>query len=1247
MKWVEDNPNEAVKWAIGTPDKPGYLGLAIRAGIDKGLSGADLATYAQQHGQVSVSPERAGQNWTALFGPNGTGSFTSGGGTTYNTGSKTNSTPDISIEQMAKDFHSKLDQGLNAVGQAKDNVATSLSDIADKFHTGLDAALSGSSQPVNTPGNGFDPSHMAPAVAPGEDIPLKSMDTPLPAGDILAQSARNLAGTADEVAMGKYSVLNEAKKMNDLANKYPSNVPGLPDFDAMSPEDTDAYNAASMAVGGMSSPVKGKLAVSAGAAEVAPIVTLLAKYGPEERAGVEDFIKTQTAAGREPAKINDFVSKWMEANPPVGAVVAESAGVVDQMGGGAQRLRQAAKERAQAIIPEEAPPVSRTAPEPAVESVPAPARAVSAAKVPRANVSDSEAPDLGKMIESLRSPDGKPGISIEPTYMRAGDVEIPEIGQNIVFRDAQGKPAGILEVILDEHGQPNVMQVAVRPDMQRQGIATALYDAAKQSGLNVDAASGSGGYTEAGAALARARQTRPTVPLPAVESVPAPARALQRTAPAPAAEALADALPAGLTKASPRYSIGPNQFKLEFASDIDKALFIVAQKVPSKADAKFMEFLRERFPSHSDEELRAMGAGVRSEIKTAALAGDPKLPLQIQASETVARARQPLTVEPPAAMPPVAAEVAPPAAIAAPPAVAPVIPVEKVPAPVAAAATSSPEMVKVAQTVLDNPGASPANRAWAQKIVDQAPKTAAPSTAEAGKFAEGVMPVPGRSRSYGEIFDGEAPPAQTWDAEGNLVTGAEPTPGRLSDAAIDNFADLQEAVAPLQKKPFSPGATAWNVLSEAKKTLFSLSNFHVGTVAQDMLYGPAGPKGALDFIASYAKGLIKPGGTAARATGELGEWFQKAEANGLLKNVGANPETGEVAKSAFNPLTRIGIQAGGSGLTSGSAAYGAAKASGASDEDALKAGLVSGGIAAVLGPTVAQRMHNSLWTEAVPLAKVLTFKAAVKGGASETEAAMFVKNLLGGQNLEAIAGSTGAKIARLVVMAPDWLLSQTKLIRDAGIGAAKSVPGVENLPKMGGKMTGSQQLSRDWMLKAVGTGLFATEALQIAFTGHTTKDNSPGHFFELEVPDGKGGNTTVSLFPGNIAGELDLLSNRDPGRFAENRLGVAGTAGNIVANQQYPGSYAPIYPKDAEFPEQARDVAGYAAGRYASMGLTSPVQQNKQGVPLPLTVASLLAGLKVGHNTHPQSAPSPARGRTAPVPARSTAPARVAVPARR
>lgn len=46
----------------------GYLGRAIAAGRAQGLSGAELATYVQQHGQVSVDPWKTGQNYQRLYG---------------------------------------------------------------------------------------------------------------------------------------------------------------------------------------------------------------------------------------------------------------------------------------------------------------------------------------------------------------------------------------------------------------------------------------------------------------------------------------------------------------------------------------------------------------------------------------------------------------------------------------------------------------------------------------------------------------------------------------------------------------------------------------------------------------------------------------------------------------------------------------------------------------------------------------------------------------------------------------------------------------------------------------------------------------------------------------------------------------------------------------------------------------------------------------------------------------------------
>lgn len=60
--YARANQEHAIDWALSN-----YLGNAIRNGQSRGLSGADLATFAQRTGQVSESPERAGANYQAMF----------------------------------------------------------------------------------------------------------------------------------------------------------------------------------------------------------------------------------------------------------------------------------------------------------------------------------------------------------------------------------------------------------------------------------------------------------------------------------------------------------------------------------------------------------------------------------------------------------------------------------------------------------------------------------------------------------------------------------------------------------------------------------------------------------------------------------------------------------------------------------------------------------------------------------------------------------------------------------------------------------------------------------------------------------------------------------------------------------------------------------------------------------------------------------------------------------------------------
>ena len=63
MADIARNPMKAAEWALTD-----YLGRTIKQGIAQGLSGSALATYVQRHGQVSVSPERAGAMYSQMFG---------------------------------------------------------------------------------------------------------------------------------------------------------------------------------------------------------------------------------------------------------------------------------------------------------------------------------------------------------------------------------------------------------------------------------------------------------------------------------------------------------------------------------------------------------------------------------------------------------------------------------------------------------------------------------------------------------------------------------------------------------------------------------------------------------------------------------------------------------------------------------------------------------------------------------------------------------------------------------------------------------------------------------------------------------------------------------------------------------------------------------------------------------------------------------------------------------------------------
>lgn len=75
-------------------------------------------------------------------------------------------------------------------------------------------------------------------------------------------------------------------------------------------------------------------------------------------------------------------------------------------------------------------------------------------------------------------------------------------------------------------------------------------------------------------------------------------------------------LPPELAGAKPRYNVGAVSYAPNFESDIDKAAYITAQKIPSKADAQYRDFLKKS--GMTDAQITAHGKKVRTALKDAA-----------------------------------------------------------------------------------------------------------------------------------------------------------------------------------------------------------------------------------------------------------------------------------------------------------------------------------------------------------------------------------------------------------------------------------------------------------------------------------------------------------------------------------------------------------------------------------------------------------------------------------------------------
>lgn len=77
-----------------------------------------------------------------------------------------------------------------------------------------------------------------------------------------------------------------------------------------------------------------------------------------------------------------------------------------------------------------------------------------------------------------------------------------------------------------------------------------------------------------------------------------------------------------LQGAKPRFNIGTNSYEPQFDNDLDKALFIIAQKTPSKRDADYLKYVMEQ-TGLSNFEARQAGLLVRAQIKNALKGQEP------------------------------------------------------------------------------------------------------------------------------------------------------------------------------------------------------------------------------------------------------------------------------------------------------------------------------------------------------------------------------------------------------------------------------------------------------------------------------------------------------------------------------------------------------------------------------------------------------------------------------------------------
>lgn len=81
-------------------------------------------------------------------------------------------------------------------------------------------------------------------------------------------------------------------------------------------------------------------------------------------------------------------------------------------------------------------------------------------------------------------------------------------------------------------------------------------------------------------------------------------------------------IPRDLKNAQPRFNFGQDSYTPKFDSDLDKSLFIIAQKTPSKRDADYLKYVMDA-TGLNEQEARNAGINIKSQVKELLRNEDP------------------------------------------------------------------------------------------------------------------------------------------------------------------------------------------------------------------------------------------------------------------------------------------------------------------------------------------------------------------------------------------------------------------------------------------------------------------------------------------------------------------------------------------------------------------------------------------------------------------------------------------------